>query len=61
MQDIRFGVWCVLLSGFLFGIPERYIALNADGWISAPDFIQLFTALFFMVLVCFLCPIGDVE
>ncbi len=61
MQTIKTLVWCILLSGFLFGIPERFTALFSDGWLSAPDLTQLFTASFFMVCVVILIPfsLGD--
>lgn len=55
-QTLKKGIWIVGTSSWLFGIIERSIASIADGYISALDLIQLFTASFFFVSWLFLKP-----
>lgn len=48
--------WLLGTSSWVFGITDRSIASLADGYISAIDLIQLFTAAFFFVSWLFLKP-----
>lgn len=50
------GIWLFGIPSWLFGLTDRSIALLADGYLSALDMIQLFTASFFFVSWLFLKP-----
>ena len=56
LANLRNGIWLLGVSSWLFGILDRSIATLADGYLSALDIIQLFTALFFFVSWLFLKP-----
>jgi hypothetical protein len=53
---LKSGIWLIGISSWLFGISDRTIASLADGYLSAIDIIQLFTASFFFVSWLFLKP-----
>ncbi|HLO89431.1 MAG TPA: hypothetical protein VK203_31090 [Nostocaceae cyanobacterium] len=51
--NFKNGIWLFGISSWLFGITDRSIASFADGYLSALDLTQLFTALtFFMAWLC---------
>jgi len=56
LGSLRNGIWFIGISSWLFGISDRTIASLADGYLSAIDIIQLFTASFFFVSWLFLKP-----
>lgn len=56
MRNLKSGIWLVGISSWIFGITDRTIAALADGYLSAWDIIQLFTASFFFVSWLFLKP-----
>jgi hypothetical protein len=49
LNPLRRGIWLVGVSSWLFGISDRSIAALSDGFLSAWDLIQLFTASFFFL------------
>ncbi len=54
---LKNGIWLFGLSSWLFGITDRSIASFADGYLSALDLTQLFTAATFFVAWVFLKPV----
>ncbi|MFB2919522.1 MULTISPECIES: hypothetical protein [Aerosakkonema] len=56
LANLKSGIWLVGISSWLFGITDRSIAALADGYLSAIDIAQLFTAFFFFVSWLFLKP-----
>jgi hypothetical protein len=52
------GVWLLGLTSWVFGITDRSIASFADGYLSALDLTQLFTATTFFVAWLFLKPVS---
>ncbi len=56
LSRLRGGIWLFGVSAWLFGIIDRSIATLADGYLSALDITQLFTASFFFVSWLFLKP-----
>lgn len=56
LNNLKQGIWLLGVSSWLFGITDRSIASFADGYLSALDIIQLFTASFFFVSWLFLKP-----
>jgi hypothetical protein len=56
LAKLRNGIWLLGISSWLFGLTDRSIASLADGYLSAWDMIQLFTASFFFVSWLFLKP-----
>ncbi|MBD2196221.1 MULTISPECIES: hypothetical protein [Calothrix] len=52
------GIWLFGLSSWVFGITDRSIASFADGYLSALDLTQLFTAATFFVAWLFLKPVS---
>ncbi|OKH39320.1 hypothetical protein NIES2119_06145 [[Phormidium ambiguum] IAM M-71] len=56
LGSLKHGIWFIGISSWLFGISDRTIASLADGYLSAIDIIQLFTASFFFVSWLFLKP-----
>lgn len=56
LTNLRNGIWLLGVSSWLFGITDRSIASFADGYLSALDIVQLFTAAFFFVSWLFLKP-----
>ncbi|MFB2934271.1 hypothetical protein ACE1B6_03250 [Aerosakkonemataceae cyanobacterium BLCC-F154] len=53
---LKSGIWFIGISSWLFGISDRTIATLADGYLSAMDISQLFTASFLFVSWLFLKP-----
>lgn len=56
LANLRGGIWLLGTSSWIFGILDRSIAAFADGYLSALDITQLFTAWFFFVSWLFLKP-----
>jgi hypothetical protein len=56
LSKLRQAIWLLGVSSWLFGITDRSIASFSDGYLSALDIIQLFTASFFFVSWLFLKP-----
>jgi len=56
LRRLRWGIWLLGISSWLFGITDRSFASFADGYLSAIDITQLFTASFFFVSWLFLKP-----
>ncbi len=56
LDKLRWGIWIVGISSWVFGITDRSFASFADGYLSAIDITQLFTASFFFVSWLFLKP-----
>ena len=54
--NLKNGIWLFGLSSWVFGITDRSIASFADGYLSALDLTQLFTAATFFVAWLFLKP-----
>ncbi|WP_293128797.1 hypothetical protein [Microcoleus sp. bin38.metabat.b11b12b14.051] len=50
------GIWLFGILSWIFGLTDRSIALLSDGYLSAIDIVQLFTASFFFVSWIFLSP-----
>lgn len=55
-MKLKLLIWLILIAGFCFGIPERMTSLIADGYYSAQDLIQLFTASGFLAISTLLHP-----
>ncbi len=60
LGSLKNGIWLVGISSWLFGITDRSIASLSDGYLSALDIAQLFTAAFFFVSWLFLKPTSKV-
>ncbi|MBW4629342.1 MAG: hypothetical protein KME49_28490 [Brasilonema octagenarum HA4186-MV1] len=58
--NIKNGIWVFGISSWLFGITDRSIASFSDGYLSAMDLTQLFTAGIFLVAWLFLKPTSRV-
>ncbi len=58
--NLKNGIWLFGISSWLFGITDRSIASFSDGYLSALDLTQLFTAATFFVAWLFLKPISKV-
>lgn len=56
LGKLRNAIWFLGVSSWLFGITDRSIASFSDGYLSALDLVQLFTASFFFVSWLFLKP-----
>lgn len=56
LGNLKQGIWFFGVSSWLFGITDRSIASFSDGYLSAWDITQLFTAAFFFVSWLFLKP-----
>ncbi|MGH7997969.1 MAG: hypothetical protein ACREPR_00665 [Brasilonema sp.] len=54
--NIKNGIWVFGISSWVFGITDRSIASFSDGYLSASDITQLFTAATFFVAWLFLKP-----
>jgi hypothetical protein len=54
--NFKNGIWLFGVSSWVFGICDRSIASFADGYLSALDLTQLFTAATFFVAWLFLKP-----
>ncbi|WP_066377516.1 MULTISPECIES: hypothetical protein [unclassified Anabaena] len=60
IDNLKNGIWLFGLSSWVFGITDRSIASFADGYLSALDLTQLFTAATFFVAWLFLKPTSKV-
>lgn len=56
--NFKNGIWLFGVSSWLFGITDRSIASLADGYLSALDLAQLFTAGTFFAAWLFLKPVS---
>lgn len=56
LAKLRNGIWLVGISSWIFGLIDRSLAAFSDGYLSALDITQLFTASFFFVSWLFLKP-----
>lgn len=56
LNALRSGFWYCGIAGFAFGLTDRTAAALMDGYFSALDLIQLFTAAFFAISWAFLKP-----
>lgn len=56
LSNLRNGIWLLGISSWIFGIIDRSVASFADGYLSALDITQLFTASFFFVSWLLLKP-----
>ncbi|WP_017653507.1 hypothetical protein [Fortiea contorta] len=56
LGNLKNGIWLFGLSSWVFGITDRSIASFADGYLSASDITQLFTAATFFIAWLFLKP-----
>ncbi|BAY60862.1 hypothetical protein NIES22_09220 [Calothrix brevissima NIES-22] len=56
---LKNGVWLAGIPSWLFGITDRSFAAFADGYISALEVFQLFTASFFFLSWLYLRPETD--
>jgi hypothetical protein len=61
LGNLKQGIWFFGVSSWLFGITDRSIASLSDGYLSALDITQLFTAAFFFVGWLFLKPAQSLE
>lgn len=59
--NLKQGIWFFGVSAWLFGITDRSIACFSDGYLSALDITQLFTASFFFVSWLFLKPLPPLD
>ena len=50
------GIWLFGILSWIFGLTDRSIALLSDGYLSAIDIVQLFTASFLFVNWLLLSP-----
>ncbi|MBD1828751.1 hypothetical protein NDI47_08445 [Microcoleus vaginatus GB1-A2] len=55
------GIWVFGILSWIFGLTDRSIALLSDGYLSAIDIVQLFTASFFFLSWLFLSPFLDLN
>jgi hypothetical protein len=56
LETLKYGIWLLGVLSWLFGITDRSIASFADGYLSALEIVQLFTASFFFASWLFLKP-----
>jgi hypothetical protein len=56
VSNLKNGIWLLGVSCWLFGITDRTIASFSDGYLSALDIVQLFTASFFFISWLLLKP-----
>jgi hypothetical protein len=56
IDQLKNGVWLFGIPSWLFGITDRSIAAFADGYLSAVEIFQLFTASFFFLSWLYLKP-----
>lgn len=59
--NLKNGIWLFGVSSWLFGITDRSIASFSDGYLSALDLTQLFTAATFFAAWLFLKPTSIAE
>jgi len=56
VAKLKNDIWLLVVASWLFGITDRSIASFSDGYLSAVEIMQLFTASFFFVGWLFLKP-----
>lgn len=56
VTTLRLSIWLFGIAAWLFGITDRSIASLSDGYLSATDILQLFTAAFFFTSWLYLKP-----
>jgi hypothetical protein len=56
VYNLRSGIWFVGIPSWVFGIGDRTLTGFVDGYLSAQDIAQLFTAFFFFVCWLYLKP-----
>ena len=56
LRILQKGIWLFGILSWIFGLTDRSIALLSDGYLSAIDIVQLFTASFFFLSWLFLSP-----
>ncbi len=56
LRILQKAIWLFGILSWIFGLTDRSIALLSDGYLSAIDIVQLFTASFFFVSWLFLSP-----
>lgn len=56
LATLRNFIWLLGIVCWVFGITDRSIASLADGYLSAIDIMQLFTAAFFFISWLYLKP-----
>ncbi|MGB3262327.1 MAG: hypothetical protein WBA89_00050 [Microcoleus sp.] len=56
LSMLQKGIWLFGILSWIFGLTDRSIALFADGYLSAIDIVQLFTASFIFASWLFLSP-----
>ncbi len=61
LGNLRWGIWLLGVSSWLFGITDRSFASFADGYLSALDITQLSTASFLFVSWLFLKPMPPLD
>ena len=54
--NLKNGVWLFGISSWIFGITDRSVATLSDGYLSALDLTQLFTAATFFLAWLLLKP-----
>jgi hypothetical protein len=59
--NLKNGIWLFGVSSWVFGITDRSIASFSDGYLSALDLTQLFTAATFFAAWIFLKPVSKVQ
>ncbi len=57
LMSLKNGIWLLGVSSWLFGIADRSIATLSDGYLSAIEIGQLFTASFFFISWLLLKPV----
>ncbi len=57
LMNLKNGIWIFGVSSWLFGITDRSIATLSDGYLSALEIVQLFTASFFFIGWLLLKPV----
>jgi uncharacterized membrane protein len=57
VPQLKNGIWLLGVACWLFGITDRSIASFSDGYLSAIELMQLFTASFFFVGWLYLKPL----
>lgn len=56
LARLKNGIWFLGIPSWLFGLTDRTAASWSDGYLSAGDLSQLFTAALFFVSWLFLKP-----
>ena len=56
LRTLQRGIWILGVLAWSFGICDRTTAALSDGYLSAIDMVQLFTASFFFVCWLILKP-----